>query len=32
VRDVGDVFALPDEIVRRVVALLAARVEAFEME
>jgi TolB-like protein len=31
-RDFGDLFALQDDIVRRVVAVLAARVEAFEME
>lgn len=31
-RDFSDLFALQDDIVRRVVAVLAARVEAFEME
>lgn len=31
-RDFGDLFALQDDIVRRVVGMLAARVEAFEME
>ncbi len=31
-RDFGDLFALQDDIVRRVVAVLAARVEAFELE
>lgn len=31
-RDFGDLFVLQDDIVRRVVAILAARVEAFEME
>jgi DNA-binding SARP family transcriptional activator len=31
-RDFGDVFALQDDIVHRIVAVLAARVQAFEME
>ena len=31
-RDFGDLFALQDDIVRRVVGVLAARVEAFEIE
>jgi DNA-binding SARP family transcriptional activator len=31
-RDFGDIFALQDDIVRRIVAVLAARVQAFEME
>jgi TolB-like protein len=31
-RDVGEIFALQDDIVRRIVAVLAARVQAFEME
>jgi TolB-like protein len=31
-RDFSDLFALQDDIVRRVVGVLAARVEAFEME
>lgn len=31
-REFSDLFALQDDIVRRVVAVLAARVEAFEME
>jgi TolB-like protein len=31
-RDFSDLFALQDDIVRRVVAVLAARIEAFEME
>jgi TolB-like protein len=31
-RDFSDLFALQDDIVRRVVTVLAARVEAFEME
>ena len=31
-RDFSDLFALQDDIVRRVVAVLAARVQAFEME
>jgi adenylate cyclase len=31
-REFGDLFVLQDDIVRRVVGLLAARVEAFEME
>ena len=31
-RDFSDLFALQDDIVRRVVAVLAVRVEAFEME
>jgi TolB-like protein len=31
-RDFDDLFALQDDIVRRVVSVLAARVEAFEME
>ena len=31
-RDFSDLFALQDDIVRRIVAVLAARVEAFEME
>jgi DNA-binding SARP family transcriptional activator len=30
-RDFGDVFALQDEIVQRIVAVLAARVQAFEV-
>jgi TolB-like protein len=30
-RDVGDIFALQDDIVHRIVAVLAARVQAFEM-
>jgi DNA-binding SARP family transcriptional activator len=30
-RDFGDIFALQDDIVRRIVAVLAARVQAFEM-
>ena len=31
-RDFGDIFALQDDIVHRIVAVLAARVQAFEME
>lgn len=31
-RDFGDIFALQDDIVRRIVAVLAARIQAFEME
>ena len=31
-RDFGDIFALQDDIVRRIVAVLTARVQAFEME
>jgi len=31
-RDFGDIFALQDDIVRRIVAVLAARILAFEME
>ena len=31
-RDFGDIFALQDDIVHRIVAVLAARIQAFEME
>ena len=30
-RDFGDIFALQDDIVHRIIAVLAARVQAFEM-